>query len=102
MESLPLFVVKGRASVLGKQPYPYHWVAAEDFARMVSTAFGLEEALNQRLFVLGPEAIPTHEALRRYCAVFHPDIKKVASMPFWLVKVLLLSLATKGSRVQGS
>jgi len=88
MESLPMFVVKGRASVLGKQPYPYHWVAAEDFARMVTTAFGLAEASNQRFFVLGPEAIRMDEALRRYCAVFHPDIKKVASVPFWLVKLL--------------
>ena len=88
MESLPLFVVKGRASIFGKQPYPYHWVAAEDFARMVSTAFGLAEAANQKFFVYGPEAIRISEALRRYCARLHPDIKKVTRMPFWLVKLL--------------
>lgn len=101
MESLPLFVVKGRASVLGKQPYPYHWVAAEDFARMVSTAFGLAEASNQRFFVLGPEAIRMDEALRRYCAVFHPDIKKVASMPFWLVKLLATITGNQGLKGAG-
>lgn len=88
MESLPRFVVQGRASVLGKQPHPYHWVAAEDYARMVSTAYGLDAAANQRFIVHGPEAIRMHEALRRYCAVFHPDIKQVSSMPFWLVKLL--------------
>jgi uncharacterized protein YbjT (DUF2867 family) len=101
MESLPLFVVKGRASVLGKQAYPYHWVAAEDLARMVSTAFGLAEAANQRFFVLGPEAIRMHEALRRYCAVFHPDIKKVASMPFWLVKLLATITSNQGLKGAG-
>jgi len=88
MESLPLFVVQGRASVLGKQPHPYHWVAADDYARMVSTAHGLAEAANQRIIVLGPEAIGMHEALRRYCAVFHPDIKQVSTMPLWLVRLL--------------
>jgi uncharacterized protein YbjT (DUF2867 family) len=87
MESLPMFVVQGRASVLGKQPYPYHWVAADDYARMVSTAYGLAAA-NKRFIVHGPEAIRMHEALRRYCAVFHPDIKQVSTMPFWLVRLL--------------
>lgn len=88
MEILPMFVNQGRATVFGKQPHPYHWVAAEDIARMVSTAYGLGEAANKRFRVLGPEAIPMHEALRRYCAVFHPEIRKVTTMPFWLVKLL--------------
>ena len=88
MEILPRFVNQGQASVFGKQPYPYHWVAAEDCARMVATAYGLGEAANQRFIVHGPEAIRMHEALRRYCAVFQPDIRQVSTMPFWLVKLL--------------
>jgi uncharacterized protein YbjT (DUF2867 family) len=100
MESLPLFVVQGRASVLGKQPCPYHWVAAEDYARMVSTAYGLDAAANQRIIVHGPEAIPMHEALRRYCAVFQPDIKQVSTMPFWLVK--LLATLTGNQELKGA
>jgi uncharacterized protein YbjT (DUF2867 family) len=90
MESLPLFVVQGRASILGKQPHPYHWVAADDYARMVTAAYGLTEAGNQRFIVHGPEAIGMHEALRRYCAVFHKDIKQVSTLPFWLVKLLAI------------
>jgi uncharacterized protein YbjT (DUF2867 family) len=88
MEILPKFVNQGRASVLGKQPHPYHWVAAEDIARMVSNAYLLGEEATGRFVVHGPEAISMHEALRRYCAAFHPDIKEVSSMPFWLVKLL--------------
>jgi uncharacterized protein YbjT (DUF2867 family) len=88
MEALPMFVNQDRAAVLGKQPYPYHWVAATDIARIVSTAYQLEEAVNKRFRLLGPEAIQMHEALRRYCAVFHPEIKKISTMPFWLVKLL--------------
>jgi uncharacterized protein YbjT (DUF2867 family) len=88
MEILPKFVNQGRASVLGKQPCPYHWVAAEDIARMVSAAYGLGEATNQRFIVHGPEAIQMREALRRYCALLHPGIKEVSTMPFWLVTLL--------------
>lgn len=55
---------------------------------MVSTAYLLEEAANNRFIVHGPEAIRLGEALRRYCAVFHPGIKKVLGMPFWLVKLM--------------
>lgn len=101
MESLPMFVVKGRATVLGKQPYPYRWVAADDFAKMVSTAFGLAEAANQRFLVFGPEAIRMREALRRYCAVFHPDIQRVGRTPIWLVKLLATVTGDQGLRGAG-
>ncbi len=101
MEILPMFVNQGRAAVFGKQPHPYHWVAAEDIARMVSTSYGLEEAANKRFRVLGPEAIRMHEALRRYCAVFHPDIKNITTMPFWLVNVLATLTRDQGLRGAG-
>jgi uncharacterized protein YbjT (DUF2867 family) len=100
MEILPMFINQGRASVFGKQPYPYHLVAAEDIARMVSTAYSFGDGVRQRVIVLGPEAIRMQEALRRYCAVFHPDIKEVASMPFWLVK--LLAAVTGNQELKGA
>ena len=40
METLPRFVRGTRASILGSQPHPWHWVAADDYARMVSKAYG--------------------------------------------------------------
>jgi uncharacterized protein YbjT (DUF2867 family) len=101
MEVLPMFVNQGRAVVFGKQPYPYHWVAADDVARMASTAYLLEEAANKRFRVLGPEAIQMHEALRRYCAVFHPEIKKVTTMPFWLVKLMATFTRDQGLKGAG-
>ncbi|HLO14707.1 MAG TPA: NmrA family NAD(P)-binding protein [Anaerolineales bacterium] len=100
METLPMFVNQGRAAIFGKQPYPYHWVAADDIARMVTNAYGLGEAANKRFRVLGPEAIRMQEALRRYCAVFHPDIKKVSSMPFWFVQ--LLATVTSNQELKGA
>lgn len=100
MESLPLFVNQGRASVLGKQPHPYHWVAAEDIGRMTATAYQLKEADNQRFIIHGPEAISMQEALKRYCAAFHPEIREVSSMPFWLVK--LLATLTRNPGLKGA
>ena len=100
MEVLPRFVNQGRAAVFGKQPYPYHWVAAADIARIVSTAYQLDEAVNKRFRILGPEAIHMHEALRRYCAVFHPEIKQVTTMPFWLVR--LLASVTRDQGLKGA
>ncbi|MDF1576573.1 MAG: NAD(P)H-binding protein [Bacteroidales bacterium] len=38
-ESLGMMVRNGKASLLGKQPGLYHWVAADDFGKMVATAF---------------------------------------------------------------
>jgi uncharacterized protein YbjT (DUF2867 family) len=100
MESLPMFVNQGRAYVFGKQPHPYHWVAAENIAGMVSTAYGRGEPAGQRLIVHGPEAIRMHEALKRYCAVFQPDIQEVSTMPFWLVT--LLATLTRNRELQGA
>jgi hypothetical protein len=100
MESLPLFVRQGQATVMGKQPHPYHWVATEDIARMVSQAYQCEEAANKRFVVHGSEAIQIQEALRRYCAVFHPEIKEVSTMPFWLVK--LLATLTRSRELKGA
>lgn len=100
MEILPMFVNQGRAAIFGKQPCPYHWVAAEDLARMVSTAYELADAGNKRLWIHGPEPIRMQEALRRYCTKFHPEIRQVSSMPFWLVN--LLAAFTRSPELKGA
>jgi len=84
MESLPKLVRGNRAFVFGRQPHPIHWVAADDYARMVSRAYAIPEAANKRFFVYGPEAYTMREALTRYCAIVHPHVT-VTSMPFWLL-----------------
>lgn len=50
-ESLTPFLRDGRASIIGKHSTPNHWLAADDLARMVSTAYQLEEATNRRLSI---------------------------------------------------
>jgi len=101
MESLSMFVNQGRAAVFGKQPYPYHWVAVDDIARMVAISYGLAEATNKRFIIHGPEAIYMVEALSRYCAVFHPEIKGISSMPIGLVKLLAAIMGNHGLKGAG-
>jgi len=88
MEQLPRFARDGKPSLMGAQPLPVHFFAAEDLARMISKAYQLEEAKNKRFYVYGPEAMTMKTALERYCAVFHPEVEKISVMPLWLAKLL--------------
>jgi len=95
MESLAKFIRGNSASVIGKQPNPFHWMASDDYARMVSGSYLLDEAANKKFFIHGPESILTHEALRRYCSVFHPEIKKISTMPHWLANIIATIIRNK-------
>jgi len=87
MESLPLYIRGQRASVIGKQPHRLHWLAADDYARMVSKTFRLPEAANKRFFIFGPEAWTMREALEKYCSTVRPDVK-VSSTPIWVLSLI--------------
>jgi uncharacterized protein YbjT (DUF2867 family) len=81
MEMLPRYARGGQPLMIGDQPLPVHWFAADDMARMISDAYRRAEAANKKLFVHGPEVITTVEALERYCRAFHPSVQSVALMP---------------------
>lgn len=87
MESLPLYIKNGRASVIGKQPHRLHWLAAEDYAKMVSKSFKLSGATNKRFFIYGPEALTMKEALEKYCSIVRPGIK-ISSVPIWTISLI--------------
>lgn len=86
METLPRFVRDGRASILGSQPHPLHWVAAADYARMVARAFEIPH-LREELYIYGPQAITMKEALQAYCDIAHPGLK-AGHVPFWMAELL--------------
>lgn len=87
MESLPLYIRGNRASIIGKQPHRLHWLAADDYAKMVSRAFQLPEAANKRFFIYGPDALTMREALINYCSIVRPEIK-VSFIPIWLISLI--------------
>ena len=85
METLPLFVQGKSISLIGNLPHPLHWVAAEDYARMVSKSYQTDETLNKELYIFGPEAYTMGEAMKIYAD--HNDIK-VSRMSTQMLAVL--------------
>jgi uncharacterized protein YbjT (DUF2867 family) len=87
METLPRFVRGTRASILGNQPHPWRWVAADDYARMVAAAYATPAAANKSLTILGPEPWTMRQALETHCRIVRPDAK-VSATPFWMASLL--------------
>jgi NADH dehydrogenase len=98
MEQLPRFARGGQPLLIGNQPTPNHWFAADDMARMVSAAYQTGAAANKRLFIHGPEAITTLEALERYCQAFHPEVESVPVMP---IEAARASAESTGNQMLG-
>ena len=88
MESLSRFVKGHRAYVFGRQTKPYHFVAADDFAIMVARSYIKKEADCKRFIIHGPEGILFRDALEKYCAACHPELKGISQIPYWLAKLI--------------
>jgi uncharacterized protein YbjT (DUF2867 family) len=89
METLPNFVRDGKAMVLGRQPHPWHWLAAADFAAMVARAFELPEAAGKVFHIRGPEALTMMQAVQVYQRLRAPEAQ-LMNAPFWLLQIMAL------------
>jgi len=87
-ESMLLMVRDGKAMMIGKQPHPSSWVAADDFARMVVTAYQKEEAKNNIFYIHGPEKMLMKEVLQKYANQLNPPIKKLNVTPISMLKFI--------------
>ena len=85
METLPLFVQGKGISLIGNQIHPLHWVAAADYARMVSKSNQTDETLNKELYIFGPEALTMGEAMKIYAE--HAGVK-IAPMSTTMLSIL--------------
>ena len=85
METLPLFVQGKSISLIGNQIHPLHWIAVEDYARMVSKSYQTAETLNKELYIFGPEALTMGEAMKIYAE--HAGVK-VAPMSTTILSIL--------------
>jgi uncharacterized protein YbjT (DUF2867 family) len=89
METLPMFVRDGKAMVMGRQPHPWRWLAATDFAAMVARALELPEAAGKVLHIRGPEALTMEQAVEIYRKLCAPKAKSM-HVPFWMLQVMAL------------
>ena len=85
METLPMFVQGKNISLIGNQIHPLHWIAAEDYARMVSKSYQTDETLNKELYIFGPEALTMGEAMKIYAE--HAGVK-IAPMSTTMLSIL--------------
>lgn len=91
MEQLPRLIVNGRATLVGDEPVPWHWFAADDLGRMVANAYQFPEALGKTFYIHGPELITMKEALEQFCQVVYPEIETVSVMPVAAAKAIASS-----------
>lgn len=57
METLPLFVRGRAATIIGRQPHRLHWLAADDYARMVARSYRTPEAPGRALYLYGEAGV---------------------------------------------
>lgn len=86
METLDLFVRGKRIMKFGRQKSLLHWIAAEDFADMVSKSFSTSDAKNKTLYVYGSESRTLQEGLETYCRIVNPELK-ISTIPIWFMKM---------------
>jgi len=94
-ESLDLMVRDGKAFLMGKQLNPYHWVAAEDYASQLVNAYQKDVVRNKAFYVFGPEEYVMKDLLEKYCKNRFPEIKKVSSIPIWMIKIIAILSGNK-------
>ncbi len=87
MELLPTFVRDGKAMLLGNQPVPWHWVAADDYAAMVSKAFDTGSTAGKTFYVYGPEALTMEQAIEKYRTACAPEAT-LTRVPFWILSFM--------------
>jgi len=95
MEMLPRLVRDGRATVFGKPSRRWHFVSAQDLARMVTESYLRPEAAGKRFYVHGPQTLTVLEALRTYCDVLHPEIKTISQVPYWVLRLVAWARANE-------
>ncbi len=85
-ESLPLFIRGKKAILLGNQLHPISWLAASDYAGMVSKAFELDSTTGKIYIIKGKEKMSIGDALAIFCDMVVPEAK-LSYLPLWLASI---------------
>lgn len=99
METLPMFVQGKSISLIGNQIHPLHWIAAEDYARMVSKSYQTDETLNKELYIFGPEAYKMGEAMKIYADHAGVKVAPISTRMLAVMGALTFNTEWKGMAV---
>jgi len=99
METLPMFIQGKNISLIGNQIYPLHWIAAQDYARMVSKSYETDETLNKELYIFGPEAYTMGEAMKIYAEYAGVKVSPISTQMLAVLGALTFNTEWKGMSV---
>ena len=99
METLPLFVQGKSISLIGHQIHPLHWIAVEDYARMVSKSYQTDETLNKEIYIFGPEAYTMGEAMKIYAEHAGVKVTPISTTMLSVMGTLTFNAEWKGMSV---
>jgi uncharacterized protein YbjT (DUF2867 family) len=99
METLPLFIQGKSISLIGNQIHPLHWIAAEDYARMVSKSYQTDETLNKELYIFGPEAYTMGDAMKIYAEYASLKVAPMSTQMLAVLGALTFNTEWKGMAV---
>ncbi|MCB0101341.1 MAG: NAD(P)H-binding protein [Anaerolineales bacterium] len=99
METLPLFVQGKNISLIGNQVHLLHWIAVEDYARMVSKSYQTDETLNKELYIFGPEAHTMSEAMKIYAEHSGVRVSPMSTQMLAVLGALTFNTEWKGMSV---
>lgn len=94
-ESLPLLLQRNKAVFVGSGRRSFFFLAAGDYARIVSRCFQSDIADNKALTIFGPEPMPIPEALRRFLVIYRPEAK-VNHLSVWMARMAAMISFNKG------
>ncbi|MBN1119117.1 MAG: NAD(P)H-binding protein [Bacteroidales bacterium] len=86
-ESLPLFIRNNKATIIGENSNPFHWVAADDYAKLVAESYEKPETNNKTLFVYGPEKMTMANAITKYVSLTNPEVK-ISKVPLGMLNLI--------------
>ena len=87
LEGINNYIRNGKISVFGKQLHPASWIAASDYAKMVSKSFSIEESNNKVISVLGPQKATMKEVFQKYVKTVDPSLK-LTEVPLGVIKLI--------------
>ena len=87
MESLDLFISKHTATIIGRQPHRYHYLAASDFAHLIAQSLLNQDAFGRTFYAFGPQALTMREALERYRGILDPSLR-ITQLPIAVARLI--------------
>jgi len=81
--------IKGnKAFIFGKNPASFHWLTANDLAKIVSNSYSNPASDNKIFYLHGVEKLNYKDALNKYIEALHPEVEKISTFSFATANII--------------